>query len=138
MKRGPKRKTRKNSPSKPADVLAINDLVPTVDLSPEALDEFLRLARVLEAQDRLEHVDVGVMTLTAQDKALMDRMNALIDQEKGFPDEKHITARNGVRAKWYTGMRALGLTTLPSRTHVHTKAKDSAAADPIASLIKLA
>ncbi len=135
--RGPKPKTSKNAAQRPSDEIRINDLTPTADLSPKAMDEFLRLARTLDLQGRLDNVDVGVITMTAQDKALMDRMNELIDKERGFPDEKHITARNGVRNKWYTGMRSLGLTVLPSRSVVKTIAKDTQAADPIAGKIKL-
>lgn len=125
MPRGPKPKTVKNSRRRLVDTIKINDLIPTADLDADATDEFLRLARVLSDQGRLDNVDVGVMTMTAQDKALMDRMNRLIAREEGFPDEKHITARNGVRSKWYTGMRSLGLTVLPSRSLVKTTAKST-------------
>ncbi len=139
MPRGPKPKTRKNAAPRPVDAIRINDLVPTSELSADALDEFLRLARSLDAQGRLESVDIGVVTSTADDKAMLDRLNAWIAKEKGFPDEKHIASRNGVKAKWLAGMRALGLTVLPSRSVVKTVAKDpQKTTSPIAGKIKLA
>jgi hypothetical protein len=138
MPRGPKPKTKKNS-RLPARVAArVDDLVPTSDLNDAAMDEFVRLARTLSDQGRLDNVDVGVMTSTADDKAMLDRMNKIIGKERGFPDEKHIAARNGVKAKWLAGMRALGLTVLPSRSVVKTTAKAAPEDDKWAGKLKVA
>lgn len=138
MPRGRKPKTPKNSPRRPADVIKLNDLVPTSDLTPNALDEFLRLASRLESEGRLDRVDIAVVTNCARTKALLDRAHSDLDDPLGKLDQDKLRMATVLEGKVAMWMRALGLTVLPSRSVVKTVAKDPAAADPMKSLIKLA
>jgi phage terminase small subunit len=134
-KPGPKVKNAKNASSSLKGVIRHSRLEPTSELSEAALVEFRRLVCVLLDRGTLERVDLAVLTECARITDLLNRSHKLHDV---MIDPKAIGIVAGLTAQRRGLLRELGLTLQPSRSVVHTNARDSQNKDPIEAYIKLA
>lgn len=135
--RGPKPKTQKNSPARPAVASTGNRPCAISKLTPAAGDEFTRLVTDLDNKGMLERADLGVITRAAQYKALEDRAQAELDDPLRALDPDTVRMMASISNKYLACLRALGLTLQPSRSVVKTIAKNEETSDPIQSKIKL-
>ena len=133
MKRGPKPQTIRNSPQKAPRTIPLEQVEPTSTLNAEAMAEFRRLLSVLDNMGILERVDVSIVTEAARTKELLDRAYQL--HERGI-DAKAVMLVTQLTCRSQGLMRMLGLSVLPSRTHVHTVAKDTKQPATVAKLVR--